>query len=707
MKDLVGQTFGQYRIEGSLGTGGMGQVFRGKHVFLDRPAAIKVMHNHLATNPTFRARFLQEAKSTAALRDPHIVEIYEFGEEEGLLYLAMELMTEGTLSTLLQQRANERLISLITGLDLIRQAAEGLAAAHELGMIHRDIKPDNLLLKLLSGPEQGGEQYQLKISDFGLARLAESSGLTAGGPVGTLAYMSPEQCLDKKLDGRSDIYSLGVVLYEIVTGTLPFQINTFNDAMQQHVNARPQPLQQVRPDLPAIVEQIILRCLAKTPEERYQTGNELADALQEAINHAGLQTVAPLAPPPPISPPASQSPRIHVSDLSDQTVQVAEVTRQGVIIGRQNDCDVVLSSEAVSRRHLEVKWDGKQVTVTDLKSSNGTKLGDELLTPQVAQVWDTQEAISIGPFLLQLEMPAPNEVIKNEVIKPAPIPPIDETKRFVPEKEPLSVYQIRMTPLSNPTPVRKRTSPPPRRNFKVFILRWLSPVLNVILALALVLTVVLALSIPRGGSTSPTPTVTPIATSSTIDPNSPEGILAQAKTGTLQLKDPLTTQDNNNWDTTPQNCAFLNGSYQVTASDKTHPFVACEEQAKTFGNFAYEVKMTIIQGDGGGIIFRDDGQHSYFFLVGSDSNCRLGINNGGQISISSNLNPVSMNTGRDSENTLDIVAHNNNIIFYVNNQPVISFSNQVSTIGRVGVLAFTNAGPAIAGYTQAKVWLVP
>src|SRR5215813_13305343 len=235
MKDLVGQTLGHYRIEASLGSGGMGQIFRGKHVYLERPAAIKVMHEYLASNPTFRARFLQEAKSTAALRDPHIVEIYEFGEQDGLLYLVMELMTEGTLGTLLGQSVNrqvapaEQALSLIVGLDLVRQAAEGLAVAHEQGVIHRDIKPDNLLLKRLSGANQAEAQYQLKISDFGLARLAESSGLTMGGPVGTPAYMSPEQCLDKKLDGRSDLYSLGVVLYETVTGSLPFQINNFND----------------------------------------------------------------------------------------------------------------------------------------------------------------------------------------------------------------------------------------------------------------------------------------------------------------------------------------------------------------------------------------------------------------------------------------------------------------------------------------------
>jgi serine/threonine protein kinase len=298
MKELVGQALGQYRIEAVLGYGGMGQVFRSKHLYLGRPAAIKVMHEHLASNSTFRARFLREAKATAALRDPHIIEIYEFGEQDGLLYLVMELSTEGTLSTLLRPRGAERPIlpPLIAALDLVRQAAEGLAAAHALGMIHRDIKPDNLLLTHLSRPDRLGGQYQLKISDFGLARLSESSGLTTGGPVGTPAYMSPEQCQNATLDGRSDLYSLGVVLYEVVTGYQPFQINSFSDAVEKHVNAAPFPIQQLRPNLPPIVEQIILRCLAKKPEDRYQTGTELAKALQGAINQANLATRSPFVP---------------------------------------------------------------------------------------------------------------------------------------------------------------------------------------------------------------------------------------------------------------------------------------------------------------------------------------------------------------------------------------------------------------------------
>jgi serine/threonine protein kinase len=423
MKDLVGRTLGHYRIEAALGSGRMGQVFRGKHVRLDQQAAIKVMHNYLSADRMFRTRFLQDAKSIAALRHPHIVEIYEFDEEDDLLYLTMELMAEGTLSMLLRQHAIKRFEALIVGLDVVRQAAEGLAAAHALGMIHRDIKPDNLLLNRLTSSNRGGEQYQLKISDFGMARLSESSGLTRGEPVGTPAYMSPEQCQDKTLDGRSDLYSLGVVLYEVVTGYLPFQINSFGDAVQKHVNAAPLSPREVRPDLPPFVEQIILRCLAKRPEERYQTGSDLARVLQESINNAALQTMAPLLPASPRASHPVKAPRIRVVDLRGQTIQIAEVTSQGLIIGRQRDCDIVLSAETISRRHLQVKWDGNKTIVTDLKSSYGTKLGDEKLVPQVSRVWEEKQTVSIGPFLLHLEAPEVSEVPLVKVRNEEPVLP--------------------------------------------------------------------------------------------------------------------------------------------------------------------------------------------------------------------------------------------------------------------------------------------
>ena len=299
--NLVGQTFGQYRVEALLGTGTIGQVFRGVHLELGQLAAIKVIPAELAGDPTFQARFLQEAKAAAALKHPNIVKIYEFGEQARQLYLVMEWMTDGSLRTLLQHHAGQPL-PLPLGLDLVHQAAEGLAAAHAQSMVHGDVKPDNLLLTDLTSSGQKGERYLLKISDFWQTRLAAQSSLTTTDvPWGTPAYMSPEQCQGKQLDGRSDLYSLGVILYEVATGYLPFQITNFDDAFNKHVNIPPPSPRQVCPDLPPSLEAIILRCLAKQPEERYRTGTELASELQKILNEIQpVEEVVPQqAPPPP------------------------------------------------------------------------------------------------------------------------------------------------------------------------------------------------------------------------------------------------------------------------------------------------------------------------------------------------------------------------------------------------------------------------
>ena len=431
--DFTGRTLGQYRIEAPLGAGGMGQVFRGVHQYLDRPAAIKVMLAYLAANPDFRSRFLREAKSSAALHHPNIVEIYEFGEQEGVLYLVMEFMAEGSLRTLLRRSSGQPL-PLPMAVDLMRQGASGLAAASALGMVHRDIKPDNMLLTTLSSGVQGPFPYILKIGDFGLARLAEGGGQTTTGvPMGTLAYMSPEQTQSAKLDGRSDLYSLGIVMYEVLTGYQPFQIDNFNDALYKHSNVAPRAPREIRPDLPPALDAIVLRCLAKRPEDRYQDGAELAAALQSVLNNLGTQyavqpaspRVAQQATPVPGTvlqapggsdaqapvvatlPGNSTVPHVRVLDDSGQTLQVVEVKSQGLTIGRQPGNDIVLAGQGISRQHVQVFWDGRQVSVKDLGSSNGTMLDGVRLIPQVNQAWLERQVVHIGPYWLRLEGPAP------------------------------------------------------------------------------------------------------------------------------------------------------------------------------------------------------------------------------------------------------------------------------------------------------------
>ena len=295
MADLIGQTLGAYRIESQLGAGGMGEVYRGTHTRLNRPAAIKVLHANQAADPTFQARFLREARAAAALSHPNIVEVFDFGEENGASYLVMELVPDGSLRTLLRQRPSGQGWTLGLGIDLVRQAAEGLAYAHEHGMVHRDIKPDNLLLQRLGPPSANGdaERYQLKISDFGLARLVDDAGeLTATGMVmGTPTYMSPEQCQGAELDGRSDLYSLGVVLYEVATGTPPFRVKSLSEAVFKHISATPPRPREIQPDLPPALDDIIMRCLEKNPANRIATGTELTMALNGILGPADMQTI--------------------------------------------------------------------------------------------------------------------------------------------------------------------------------------------------------------------------------------------------------------------------------------------------------------------------------------------------------------------------------------------------------------------------------
>jgi len=280
-----GQQIENYRIDAVIGEGGMGAIYRATDVNLMRPVAVKVMHSNLVADPSFQGRFLQEARAAARLDHPSIVRVYHFGREGGLLYIVMELVDGLSLGAYLRQLARlNQVVRLEETLTLVAQAADALGYAHRQGVIHRDVKPDNILVKRLDRPDRPGESpLRAMVTDFGLAKLAEVDTETqAGLMMGTLPYMSPEQALDGPVDGRSDIYSLGVVLYQLATGKLPLDIRSPERAVQAHqYETIPSP-RSIHSGVPPAVETVILRALARRPENRYQSAEDLAAELRRA-----------------------------------------------------------------------------------------------------------------------------------------------------------------------------------------------------------------------------------------------------------------------------------------------------------------------------------------------------------------------------------------------------------------------------------------
>ncbi|MEW6577738.1 MAG: protein kinase [Chloroflexota bacterium] len=273
---LISQTLGNYEIVSKLGKGGMATVYRARQVTMQRDVAIKVMSADLAADPEFVARFEREAHVIARLEHPRILPVHDFGHEGELFYLVMRLIEGESL----YYRLKRGPLPLKTAARLIGQIGEALDYAHAEGVIHRDLKPNNILI------DQWDNLY---LMDFGLAKMmASAQSLTQSGTVlGTPAYMAPEQWRGEPVDARTDVYALGIILYEMVAGRTPFESDTPFTLMYKHINDAPPPLRDALPDLPEQVEAVILKALAKNPDDRYQSAGDMARAFNEVVRMAG------------------------------------------------------------------------------------------------------------------------------------------------------------------------------------------------------------------------------------------------------------------------------------------------------------------------------------------------------------------------------------------------------------------------------------
>jgi len=283
----------RYQLLERLGAGGMSDVFRARDLMLERSVAIKVLHENYSNDTAFQQRFRQEARAAANLSHPNIVTVHDFGFDHGQLFIVMEHIPGKDLKTLLRQRGR---YSVEEAIPLIVQACAGIGYAHRAGLVHCDIKPHNMIVS---------PDGRLKVTDFGIARALstilpdERADVVWGSP----QYFSPEQAVGEPPSPASDVYSLGVVLYEVLTGALPFTAPTSEELARLHLEMAPIPPSEYVPDIPSALEQIVLKVLSKEPAARYRT----ADQLGRVLLRFGTQRDTPSTPSLSLTPEASST----------------------------------------------------------------------------------------------------------------------------------------------------------------------------------------------------------------------------------------------------------------------------------------------------------------------------------------------------------------------------------------------------------------
>ena len=427
MDTLIGQVINNFEIKEIIGKGGMGIVYRAHHPELETDVAVKVLRAELARQPGFYERFLQEARTAARLDHPNIAKVTNFGQFDDQYYLMMEFIDGISLRDLL--RDNKQGIPISDIIQIFLQIADVLAFAHQSGVLHRDLKPDNILL---TDSIRAHLPYRAVITDFGLVKLAENSLLETqrGISVGTPAYMPPEQCRGEEVDGRADIYSLGVMLYEAVTGKRPYPIRNLFDAAKYHKSGELIPLKALKHDVPIRLDNLVQRMLSPDKKHRPADADEVIHILEKIAGEVGeeVEDVQQSAVHQALTSNFRTSPEINTLRESDSKPSGA-TTEEGesrfavrvlrddhnedrtlplrpggrLTVGRRPDHDIVLihpTERYVSKEHCEILLQDGRVLVRDLGSTNGSYLNGLRLDKDRFYEWPSDQQVQLGPYTL-------------------------------------------------------------------------------------------------------------------------------------------------------------------------------------------------------------------------------------------------------------------------------------------------------------------
>ncbi|MCB0194300.1 MAG: protein kinase [Anaerolineae bacterium] len=401
MTNLLGKTISEYHLKEVVGEGGMATVYKAFQPSLGRSVAVKVMHQRYSD---LLPRFQREARAVALLRHRNILAIYDYGEEDGYAYLVMEFVAQGTLKEMLTGQPIDWVTTVALGISV----GEALHYAHQNGIVHRDVKPTNILMPSPDWP---------LLADFGLVKVKSSDeNLTDSGTIiGTPEYISPEQASGEPVDHRADIYALGVIIFEMITGRLPFNYTNLNQIMIAHITEPVSSPVELNPDCPPKLEQVILKAMEKDPDDRYGDMAAMVEALKDVIGSSTL---------PKGKSFNSQDVPSYITNLSvydSLTSQVVEQEVKLVVIEQNVTLDIPVDAEklivgrthgshradidlgpygaataGVSRKHICLIHDDERWTLEDLGSLNGTFVNDVKLKPQTPITLKSGDVIRCG-----------------------------------------------------------------------------------------------------------------------------------------------------------------------------------------------------------------------------------------------------------------------------------------------------------------------